>query len=46
MKDVAMWLIFLEAGIALFLLVFIVWWSMFAGRKRDDGESPDDGPPQ
>ncbi len=28
-----MWLLFVEAGIALFLLVFIVWWTMFAGRK-------------
>jgi hypothetical protein len=23
----------LEAGIALFLLLFIVWWTMFAGKK-------------
>jgi len=23
-----MWLIFLEAGIALALLIFIVWWTM------------------
>lgn len=28
-----MWLLFVEAGIALFLLIFIVWWTMFAGRK-------------
>jgi hypothetical protein len=28
-----MWLLFVEAGIALFLLVFIVWWTMFAGKK-------------
>lgn len=28
-----MWLLMLEAGIALFLLVFIVWWTMFSGRK-------------
>jgi hypothetical protein len=25
---VCMWLIFLEAGIALALLIFIVWWTM------------------
>ncbi len=31
-----MWLIFLEAGLALGLLVLIVWWTMFAG--RDDGD--------
>jgi len=28
-----MWVLFLEAGVALFLLVFIVWWTMFAGRN-------------
>ncbi len=32
-----MWLIFLEAGLALGLLVLIVWWTMFAG--RDDGDN-------
>jgi hypothetical protein len=30
-----MWLLLLEAGIALFLLLFIVWWTMFSGRKPD-----------
>jgi hypothetical protein len=30
-----MWLIFVEAGVALFLLVFIVWWTM-SGKKPDD----------
>jgi hypothetical protein len=33
-----MGLILLEALGALLLLVFIVWWTMFAGRKR--GELP------
>jgi hypothetical protein len=28
-----MWLIFVEAGFALCLLVFIVWWTMFAGQR-------------
>jgi hypothetical protein len=28
-----MWLVMLEMGVALFLLVFIVWWTMFHGRK-------------
>lgn len=28
-----MWLLFLEAGVALFLLIFIVWWTMFSGKK-------------
>jgi hypothetical protein len=31
-----MWLIFLEAGLALGLLLLIVWWTMFAGRKDED----------
>ncbi|RBA24370.1 hypothetical protein Hfont_0003 [Herminiimonas fonticola] len=29
-----MWLLFVEAGIALFLLIFIVWWTMFSGQKK------------
>lgn len=29
-----MWLIVLEALLALALLVFIVWWTMFHGRDR------------
>lgn len=29
-----MWLLMLEAGVALFLLVFIVWWTMFSGKKH------------
>lgn len=35
-----MTLLLLEALGALVLLVFIVWWTMFSGRKR--GELPDD----
>jgi hypothetical protein len=31
-----MWLLILEAGLALGLLVFLVWWTMFSGRKDDD----------
>ncbi len=30
-----MWLIFLEAGLALGLLILIVWWTMFSGRDDD-----------
>lgn len=33
-----MWLLFLEAGLALGLLVFIVWWTMFSGRKDEDDD--------
>jgi hypothetical protein len=28
-----MWLLMVEAGVALFLLVFIVWWTMYSGPK-------------
>jgi cbb3-type cytochrome oxidase subunit 3 len=35
-----MWLILLEALAALLIFVFIVWWTMFSGRRR--GERPDD----
>jgi hypothetical protein len=39
-----MWLILLEALLALALLVGIVWWTMFSGRPK--GEPPkDDGEP-
>lgn len=35
-----MWLIVLEAVGALAVLVFVVWWTMFSGRRR--GELPTD----
>jgi hypothetical protein len=35
-----MLLILLEALLALLVFVFIVWWTMFAGRKK--GEPPRD----
>ena len=31
-----MWMLILEAGLALAALVFIVWWTMFAGRQKDE----------
>jgi hypothetical protein len=34
-----MWLLMVEAGVALFLLVFIVWWTMYSGPKPTDDES-------
>jgi hypothetical protein len=44
-----MWILGLEAGAALLLLVFIVWWTMYAGRRPDyrprplrDERRPDD----
>jgi cbb3-type cytochrome oxidase subunit 3 len=42
-----MWLIFVEALAALLILIFIVWWTMFSGRKRgerDDTPDRDDTP--
>lgn len=33
-----MWILLLEAGAALFLLLFFVWWTMFAGRDKDKRE--------
>ena len=35
-----MWILGLEAGAALFLLVFVVWWTMFAGRKPEQPVQP------
>ena len=37
-----MWLIVLEALAALALLLFLVWWTMFSGRRG--GERPADAP--
>jgi len=39
-KALDMWAILLEALAALGLLLFIVWWTMFAGRQK--GERSDD----
>ena len=39
-----MWLLMIEAGIALFLLVFIVWWTMFSGAKPNDDHQADNPP--
>ena len=43
-----MTLLLLEALGALLLLVFIVWWTMFSGRKngelKDDSPRPDENP--
>lgn len=36
-----MWLLILEALGALCIFVFIVWWTMFSGRRRDNDR--DDG---
>jgi hypothetical protein len=33
-----MWLLILEAVAALAVLLFAVWWTMFAGRSRRDDD--------
>jgi nitrogen fixation-related uncharacterized protein len=41
-----MWLLILEALGAAAVLVFIVWWTMFSGRRKDEPRDGDDpGPP-
>jgi len=41
-KARVMWVILLEALGAGALLVFIVWWTMFSGRRRGERRSDDD----
>ena len=36
-----MWLLILEALGALLIVVFIVWWTMFSGRRRGEREADD-----
>jgi len=36
-----MWLILLEALGALAILVLIVWWTMFSGRKKGERSDPE-----
>ena len=38
-----MWVILLEALAALGLLVFIVWWTMFSGRRKGERNPDGDG---
>jgi len=35
-----MWILGLEAGGALCLLVFIVWWTMYSGREPEQPAKP------
>jgi hypothetical protein len=37
-----MWILMVEAGVALFLLVFIVWWTMYSGPKKPTGDERHD----
>jgi hypothetical protein len=38
-----MWLLILEALAALALLLFIVWWTMFSGRRPEPKAGEDEG---
>ena len=40
-----MWLFVLEALLALGVLVFMVWWTMFSGRRRGERAVDDEPPP-
>ena len=42
LEELDMWLILIEALAALGLLIFLVWWTMFSGRKRGERTPPDD----
>ena len=41
LRNFDMWVILLEALGALALLVLIVWWTMFSGRKKGERREPD-----
>lgn len=41
-KDHFMLVILLEALLAMALLIFIVWWTMFSGRKRGEPTRDED----
>jgi len=42
-----MWLLIVEALAALLLLVGLVWWTMFSGRRRGEREpAGEDDPPE
>jgi hypothetical protein len=41
-----MWLLILQALGALALLLLVVWWTMFAGRRRGERELPRETAPE
>jgi nitrogen fixation-related uncharacterized protein len=41
-----MWLLILEALAALALLLFMVWWTMFSGRRKDRDNDSHGGDPK
>jgi len=42
LAGLTMWLLIVEALAALGLLVFIVWWTMFSGRRKDEPPRDDE----
>jgi hypothetical protein len=44
-RALVMWVILLEAMAALVLLCFIVWWTMFSGRRKGERRADDADPP-
>jgi hypothetical protein len=36
-----MWLLAVEAAVALGLFIFVIWWTMFSGKKKKDEENKD-----
>ena len=36
-----MWILLLEAGVALSLLILVVWWTARPGKKKDEDEDED-----
>lgn len=45
-QDKDMWLIVLEALGALVLLILIVWWTMFSGRRKGERTDDTQAPPR
>jgi hypothetical protein len=36
-----MWLLAVEAAVALGLFIFVIWWTMFSGKKKKDEKNKD-----
>jgi len=41
-----MWVIYIEMGVALAVLILIVWWTRPVKRGGDAGKTPKDGAPR
>jgi hypothetical protein len=37
-----MWLLIVEAAVALGLFLFIIWWTMFSGKKKQDDKNKEE----